>query len=189
MRSMSTARRYRHTYRDYLALEKASPLKLEFSDGEIFAMAGGTPEHGALAMQLVKLIAATLDSGCTVYSSDVKVRVVATDLATYPDLSIVCGTAERAADDPNAITNPRYVVEVTSPSSEEYDRGDKLSQYKQLPSLQAALLVSHRQHQVTVVSRGSDGWRAQDLRPGERVDLPGGLSFDVAALYAVIDAP
>src|SRR5262245_27719427 len=103
---MSTARRYRHTYRDYLELVKASPLKLEYSDGEIFAMAGGTPEHGALAMQFVRLISASLPKACTVYSSDVKVRIAATDLATYPDISIVRGPIERATDDPNAVTNP-----------------------------------------------------------------------------------
>lgn len=57
---MSTARRYRHSYGDYLELEKASPLKLEYSDGEIFAMAGGTPEHGALAMQFVRMVSGSL---------------------------------------------------------------------------------------------------------------------------------
>ena len=73
---MSTARRYHHAYEDYLRLESESPLKLEYSDGEIFATAGGTPEHGALAMQFVRLISATLPSTCVVFSSDVKIRVV-----------------------------------------------------------------------------------------------------------------
>lgn len=184
---MSTARRYRHRYADYLELEKASPLKLEYSDGEIFAMAGGTPDHGALAMQLVRLVSATLAPGCRVYSSDVKVRIAATDLATYPDLSIVCGPIERAPDDANAVINPRFLVEVTSPSSEDYDRGDKLSQYKQLDTLEAVLLVSHRLRQVTVVRRHEGTWLEREVRPGERVELDAGVAFDVAALYAVID--
>ncbi|MBX3190048.1 MAG: Uma2 family endonuclease [Labilithrix sp.] len=184
---MSTARRYRHTYGDYLQLERASPLKLEFSDGEIFAMAGGTPEHGALAMQFVRLVSASLSKACTVYSSDVKVRVAATDLATYPDVSIVCGAVERAADDPNAVTNPRFLVEVTSPSTEDYDRGDKLSQYKQLPSLETVLLISHRRQQVTVVSRQGNAWIEREVRGGERVSVGEGISFDVTELYAVVD--
>ena len=184
---MSTARRYRHSYRDYLELEKASPLKLEYSDGEIFAMAGGTPEHGALAMQLVRLVSAALPDSCTVFSSDVKIRIAATDLATYPDLSIVRGPVERAADDPNAVTNPRFLVEVTSPSSEEYDRGDKLSQYEQLPSLEAVLLISHRRRQVTVVSRDGQGWREKEVRASERVELAGGIAFDVTHLYSVVE--
>jgi Uma2 family endonuclease len=89
---MSTARRYHHAYADYRRLETESPLKLEYSDGEIFAMAGGTPEHGALAMQFVRLISAKLPAPCTVFSSDVKIRVASSDLATYPDVSIVCGS-------------------------------------------------------------------------------------------------
>lgn len=182
---MSTARRHRHTYADYLELQGASPLKLEFSDGEIYAMAGGTPEHGALAMQLVRLLSTTLPPECTVYSSDVKVRVAATDLTTYPDLSIVCGPTERATDDANAITNPRFLVEVTSPSTEEYDRGDKLSQLKQLPSLEAVLLISHRRRQVTVVRRSGERWAEREVRAGERVELGRGVSFDVTELYTV----
>lgn len=183
---MSTARRYRHRYSDYLELERTSPFKLEFSDGEIFAMAGGTPEHGALAMQFVRLIASSLPASCTVYSSDVKIRVLATDLATYPDVSIVCGPLDRALDDPNAVLNPRFVVEVTSPSSEDYDRGDKLSQYKQLKSVDAIVLISHRRRQVTVVRRAGNSWQEQEVRAGERVSLDDGIAFDVSDLYAVV---
>ncbi|MEZ4221686.1 MAG: Uma2 family endonuclease [Polyangiaceae bacterium] len=182
---MTTARRYRNTYADYLRLQSESPLKLEFSEGEIFAMAGGTPEHGALAMQFVRLITGSLPEGCVLYSSDVKVRVLATDLTTYPDLSIVCGGAEPAPDDPNAIVNPRFLVEVTSPSTEDYDRGDKLSQYKQLPSLQAVAIVSHRRRQVTVVTRSGASWSEREVRAGERASLGDGISFDVTELYTV----
>jgi Uma2 family endonuclease len=184
---MSSARRYRHTYGDYLALEKASPLKLEYSDGEIYAMAGGTPEHGALAIQFVRLVSASLPKTCTVYSSDVKVRITSTDLATYPDISIVCGPLQRAADDPNAVTNPRFLVEVTSSSTEEYDRGDKLSQYKQLSSLEAVLLISHRQRKVTVVRRSGTTWAEAEVRAGERVEVGEGIAFDVTELYSVVD--
>ena len=182
---MSTARRYHHTYADYRRLEGESPLKLEYSDGEIFAMAGGTPEHGALAMQFVRLISAALPPTRTVHSSDVKVRVSASDLATYPDVSIVSGPAAYAVDDPNAITNPRFIVEVTSPSTEDYDRGDKLSQYKQLASLEAVFLVSHRTKRVTVVSRSGARWDERELRAGERVECSDAIAFDVDDLYAV----
>jgi Uma2 family endonuclease len=184
---MSTARRYRNAYADYLRLEQESPLKLEFSDGEIIAMAGGTPAHGALAMKLIALISAGLPTTRRIFSSDVKVRIVATDLTTYPDLSIVCGPIEQARDDANAITNPRYIVEVTSPSTEDYDRGDKLSQYKQLPSVEAILLVSHRRRQATVVARTGAGWMETEFRAGERTVLGRDISFDVTELYSVVD--
>ena len=182
---MSTARRYRHTYDEYLKLGAESPLKLEFSDGEIFAMAGGTPENGALAMQLVVLVAPLLPAGCRTFSSDVKVRVVVTDLGTYPDLSVVCGPIERAEDDRNAITNPRFLFEITSPSTEEYDRGDKLSQYKQLASLEAVYLISHRRKEITFVRREPSGFTEKVFRGGEQAPLLG-ASVDVDALYSVL---
>lgn len=182
---MSTARRYHFTYEDYRRLESESPLKLEYSDGEIFAMAGGTPEHGALAMQFVRVISATLPSACVVFSSDVKIRVTASDLATYPDVSIVCGETIPATDDANAITNPRFLIEVTSPSTEDYDRGDKLSQYKQLSSLEAVLIISHRAKRVTVVSRSGAKWAERNVRGGERVEIADAFAFDVDDLYAV----
>jgi Uma2 family endonuclease len=184
---MATARRMHHSYSDYLGLESESPLKLEFSDGEVFAMAGGTPEHAALAMQLVQLLSVSLPPGCRIFSSDLKLWVAATELATYPDLTIVCGPLERAPHDPNAVTNPRFIVEVTSRSTEDYDRGSKLSQYQQCPSLRAVVLVSHRQELVTVVARDADGaWSTAEARPGERAVLSRELSFDVRELYGVL---
>jgi Uma2 family endonuclease len=185
---VSTARRYRHSYAEYLRLEAESPLKLEYSDGEIFAMAGGTPEHGALAMQLVRLVTTALPPTCRIYSSDVKIRVPATNLSTYPDVSIVCGPLERAEDDPNAVTNPRVLVEVTSASTEDYDRGDKLSQYKQIPALEAVFVVSHRRKQVTVVRRDGATWDEREVRGGERVPFVEGVTFAVDDLYSVVDA-
>lgn len=184
---MSTARRYSYSYDDYLQLEEKSPFKLEYSDGEIFAMAGGTPEHGALAMQLVRLLASALPPECRVFSSDVKVHVAATDLTAYPDLSVVCGELARADKDRNAIINPRYLVEVTSPSTEVYDRGDKSSQYKQLASLEAILLVSHRRQQVTLMRRDGSTWEHAEYRAGEQLDLAGRAPIDVSELYAVLD--
>lgn len=184
---MIPARRYRHSYADYVRLERESPLKLEFSGGEIYAMAGGTPEHGALAMQLVRLLSISLPAGCRVLSSDVKVRIEAADLSTYPDLSIVCGPIERSSEDLNAIVNPRVLVEVTSPSSEDYDRGGKLEQYKLLESVEAVVVVSHRAREVTVVRRRAGKWETQVLGSAERVSLEGDLAFDVAALYSVLE--
>lgn len=166
-------------------MEKESPLKLEFSEGEIFALAGGPPEHGALAMRFVALVASQLDATCTLYSSDVKIRIEATDLATYPDVSIVCGERQHAPNDANAIVNPKIVVEVTSPSSEAYDCGDNLSQYKQLAALDAVVLISHRRKQVTLVQRDNSRWQIREYRAGEIVQITDTLRFAVNDLYQV----
>jgi Uma2 family endonuclease len=88
-------------------------------------------------------------SNCTVFSSDMRLRIGASDLTTYPDVSVVCGKVQRAADDPLAITNPGVIVEVTSPSTKEYDRGEKLDRYRSIPSLQAVLILSHRGPTIT----------------------------------------
>jgi Uma2 family endonuclease len=120
-------RLHRYTFRDYLDLEETSSVRHEFLEGEIYGMAGGTPEHAALTMSAgAALLAAARGGPCRVHSSDLRVRVLATGLVTYPDVTVVCGPYETDPDSPTTITNPRVVVEVTSDSTEEYDRGEKL---------------------------------------------------------------
>lgn len=186
--SMSTARRLHHTYEQYLEVERLSSVRHEFLDGEIYAMAGGTPEHGILAARVTSLLTARVPSECHVASSDVKIFIEATGLATYPDISVVCGRLVRAAQDPMAVTNPVLLVEVTSPSTEDYDRGDKLSQYRQIPSLQAVLLVAHLSKRVTVVQRDAGAWNTRDVRAGEQIAVATpALTLDVDAVYAALE--
>ena len=185
---MSNARRVHHTYDHYLEVERMSDVRHEFLDGEIYAMAGGTPEHGILAMRLGALLAAQLAPGCRVASSDVKVSIRATGLSTYPDVSVICAPLDRDPRDANAITNPSLLAEVPSPSTEDYDRGDKLSHYKQVPSLEAVVFVSHGAPRVTVVERTTDGSTTTDARPGEIAALATlGLSIDVSTLHASLE--
>ena len=136
-------------------------MRHEFLEGEIYAMAGGTPEHAALSMSAgAALMAAARGGPCRVHSSDLRVRVLATGLVTYPDVTVVCGPYETDPDSPTTITNPRVVVEVTSDSTEEYDRGEKLESYKQVPTLAAVVFVSQRERLIEVIERGEEGrWR------------------------------
>jgi Uma2 family endonuclease len=181
---MSTARRVHYTYEDYLRALDISGVKLEYCDGEIYAMAGGTPAHADLAAAAIRLIGNALLGTCRVSSSDLKVRVEATDLSTFPDVTVVCGERQLSALDPNAVTNPTLLVEVTSNSTEDYDRGEKLSHYKQIPSLATVLLVSHRRQQVTVIERTPDGFQQREVRAGDCVELSTPrLRFAVAELY------
>jgi Uma2 family endonuclease len=174
-------------YEDYLQALELSAVKLEYCDGEIYAMAGGTPAHAALAASSTRLLGNALVGRCLVFSSDLKVRIEATDLSTFPDVTVVCGPREVARIDPNAVVNPTLLVEVTSASTEDYDRGDKLGHYKQLPSVRAVLVISHRRPQVTVVERTAEGWTQRDHRGGESVMLTNpALSIPVDELYAGI---
>ena len=130
-RDSDLAPRPRHTFAEYLELEEISAVRHEFYAGEIYAMAGGTPEHAAMAAAIATLFGRQLEGGaCRVYSSDLRVRVLATGLATYPDVTVICGKSERDPDSPTHVTNPKVVVEVLSPGTEDYDRGEKLQHYQ-----------------------------------------------------------
>ena len=182
---MTTGKRLHYSYEDYLGLLDQSEFKLEFCDGVIYARASGTISHAALSAAAIGIIRQALGTACTVFSSDLKVRIDASDLSTFPDVSVVCGPQEPAANDAHALTNPTLLVEVTSRSTEDYDRGDKLSHYKQLPALRAVLFVSHRTRAVTLVQPNGEGWEEREFRAGERVVLTSPrLSFGVDELYA-----
>ena len=167
------AARHRYSYTDYLALEEASNVKHEYYDGEIYAFAGGTPDHAALAANLIVAFRAGVgDRPCRVFSADLRVRVLATGLATYPDVTVVCGSLERDPESRFTVVNPTLVAEVLSDGTEDYDRRKKLEHYKQIPSLQECLLVSHRRPQVEVWRRRSASeWERQTGGPGDRLHL------------------
>ena len=188
---MSTAKRLHYAYDDYLALLDQAAIKLEYCEGVIYAMAGGTPAHAELSAAAIALLRGARPEGCRVYSSDLKVRIEATDLSTFPDASVVCGGLAASALDANAVTNPSILVEVSSRSTEDYDRGDKLSHYKQIPALRAVIFVAHREARVTVVERATAGWDEREVRAGEVVGLRSpAVTFAVDDLYrgVVLDA-
>ncbi len=104
------------TYAECVASEATSSAKREFICGPVYSMAGGTPERGALAAAVIgELREALRGKPCRVYSSDLRVRIPNTDVATYPDASVICGCLETASDDPNAAINPKFLVEVLFP--------------------------------------------------------------------------
>jgi Uma2 family endonuclease len=156
---MMPAQKQKMTYAEYLALEgKSLDVKHEFVDGEVYAMAGGTPDHGALAVAFASEVRAAIGARpCRVFSSDVRVRVVATGMAAYPDVSVVCGKLETDPEDASAITNPVLVVEVLSDSTEARDRGVKAAHYRHVPSLREYVLVSQRERRVEVHRRNEAG--------------------------------
>lgn len=160
----------RFSFADYVAFERTSNVKHEYWAGQIYAMAGGTPEHAALAASVSGLLFAQLQSSvCRLYSSDLRVR--AGDLVTYPDVSVVCGPPERDALDSSTALNPTVVVEVTSPSTELYDRTEKLERYQQISSLQAIVIVSHAEPRIECWTRSSVGWDHVMATQTGRVEL------------------
>jgi len=170
---MAQVARSRFTFAEYVRLEHDSALKHEFWQGEVYAMAGGTPEHAALAGRLATVLGLAVRAGpCDVFTSDLRVRVAATGLTTYPDLTVVCQPWQRDPEDRNTVVNPRLVVEVLSDSTAAYDRGEKLSQYQLIPSLSEVLLVAHDAPRLELWRRGkSDRWEPLIATAGDRLEL------------------
>jgi Uma2 family endonuclease len=139
-------------------LEQYSNVKHEFFAGQILAMSGGTPDHSAHAVNIATLLSSQLaGKKCRVYNSDARIRVRATGLDTYPDVSVVCGHLETDGEDRFAMINPIVIVEVLSKGTEVYDRGEKLVHYKQIPSVREIVLVAHDTRRLDLVRRMPDG--------------------------------
>lgn len=168
-----------------------SGVRHEFLDGEIVAMAGGTVLHAALSAGVLATLHAQLGGRCRAYSSDLRVRAPATGLATYPDVTIVCGPIETDPDDKDTVTNPSVVVEVLSASTMDYDLGEKFESYRQIPSLKTVIYVWQDRRQFELRDRQSDGtWRSQVAGRGETVRV-GALdcALELDRLYDEAGAP
>ena len=167
---------HRYTYADYVALEQTSSTKHEFLGGEIYAMAGGSEEHSALAAEVLRALGnAVGDRPCRVHTSDLRIYVEDAGLATFPDGAVICGPLQQHSTSPTATAlNPIVLLEVTSDSSEEYDTHTKLDAYKTIPTLRDYVVVSHRERRITVHRRGDDGtWTVHQASAGARVALTG----------------
>lgn len=181
---------HRFSFQDYLRLEEDSNTKHEFFGGEIVAMGGGTPEHSALAVAVTVALGVQLRGRpCRVYNSDLRIRSLATGLATYPDVSVVCGPARYDPESRNTVVNPTVIVEVLSDSTEEYDLNEKFESYRAIPSLQEYVVVSHRETLIAVHRRG-DGvsWVRAEAGARATVKLESiGCELQVDPIYSGID--
>lgn len=180
----------RMSYAEYVAREAVADVKHEFLRGEVFAMSGGTIAHAGLAAAITTELTLQLrGKRCRVFSSDLRVRIQATDLttelATYPDVTVVCDQAATLPDDPHAVVNPTVIVEVLSDSSEAHDRGAKAASYRRIPSLREYVLVSQREPLVEVFRRTDAGtWELVEVRAGMRIELRSlDVVLDVDAIY------
>jgi Uma2 family endonuclease len=173
------------SYPDYLALARTTGIRHEYLAGLVYAMAGGKPEHAALAGRVLSALSTALEGKpCTVYTSDLKIRINAADVSTYADVAVVCGELIRSDHDQRSATNPVVVVEVTSDSSEGYDRGEKFAHYRHLEALRDYVLISHRAERIEVYNRRAGEWVLREAGRGGSVELESvGVRLDVDAIY------
>lgn len=150
---MSFHAQKRYTPEEYLALERAAQCKSEYYAGDIFAMAGASRWHNLIVTNVLRELSLQLKGRpCTTYPSDMRVKVSATGLYTYPDVTVVCGEAEFEDNQQDTLLNPTLIVEVLSDSTEAYDRGGKFAHYRKLSSLMEYVLIAqtkpHIEHYV-----------------------------------------
>ena len=166
---------------DYLAAETESPVKHEYVDGLVYAMAGASEAHVTVAGNIFALLRGHLRDGpCRVYISDMKLRIEQADAYFYPDVFVTC--ADSDAPRQQAKAEAQVVIEVLSDRTEGYDRGEKFARYRRLPTLQEYVLIDPRRPSVEVFSRRDDGWL---LRP---VPEDGQLTIDSLDFACGLDA-
>lgn len=150
------------TVAEYFAIEEKAERKSEFYRGEMFAMGGASREHNTVSRNLTAELHLRLKgSPCQVFAADQRVKVEKSGLYAYPDLVIVCGPPEYAAENRDTLVNPKVVFEVLSDSTERYDRTTKFRHYKLLSSLQEYVLVSQSEPLVERFARSADNTWAQ----------------------------
>ncbi len=150
----------RYTLDDYFRMEADSPDRHEYIDGEIVAMAGGSESHSLITANIIREVGNRLKgTTCRVYDSNLRVKAGQSIRYTYPDALVVCGKTEFDPADTGrtTITNAKVIIEVLSPSTERFDRGDKFKQYISSPALEEYVLLNQDKPQVETILRQPDG--------------------------------
>jgi len=158
---MTALEQRRYTEDEYLELERMSDTKHEFYGGEIFAMTGGTRTHALICHNVdVRLGMQILERPCQIYGSDMRLKVEATGLQTYPDLTGLCDEPRFSSQTEDTLLNPSFIVEVLSKSTQEYDRQEKFRHYSKIESLLEYVLISQYGVYAQHFTKQPDGyWR------------------------------
>jgi len=131
------------TIEDYLTTEEEAGYKSEYYNGEIVAMSGGSRNHSVICFNLNRRIGEAIDDkDCTGFDSNMKLRIAETDSFFYPDVMVVCGDIQFYEERKDIIINPVLIIEVLSPSTGSFDRGEKFEYYRSISSVKEYLLIS-----------------------------------------------
>ncbi len=179
----------RYTEDEYFAFAMSAFGRWEYVQGEIRAMAGGTDDHNAIITNIgATLYAVLAPKGCRVYQSDMRVHT-GDDVNTFPDVAVVCGPRAYHRGRTDTLTNPMLIVEVLSPSTQGYDRGEKWDHYQTIPTLTDYLLVSPDDARVLLLTRQADHWDMHVIAGlGGSVPLASvGLTLALSDVYTQIE--
>jgi Uma2 family endonuclease len=172
------------TPEEYFAWEEKQVEKYEYIDGQVYAMGGGSVNHGRIAIRFTAMFDDHLEgSGCITGNSDIKINIVQTNNYTYPDASVTCDDRDKKT--PNYFTYPCLIVEVLSKSTEAYDRGGKFRLYRNNPVLQDYLLVNSTRMEIDLYHKKETGeWIIINYQEGDTIELKSiNLSFPIEQVY------
>jgi Uma2 family endonuclease len=177
------------TPEEYLVMEREAAFKSEYRDGKIVAMPGASHKHNLIAGNIFgEIYVQFRDRTCVVYVNDMRVKVSDTGLYTYPDVVVVCDEPRFDDNHFDTLLNPTVLVEVLSPSTENYDRNDKFLSYQILESLQEYILVSQNGVHVEQYIHQDGKWILREFRSLDDVLQIASIECELAlrAIYAKV---
>ena len=162
---------YKISHEDYLEGEKISPIRHEYIGGEVYAMVGGSDAHETIAGNLFALIKNKVrGTGCRAYISNMKVHIKTADTYYYPDVMVTCDSRDR--NNGYFKQYPSLIIEVLSPSTEAFNRGDKFADYRQIETLQEYVLISQNKINIECFRRNQEGrWVLFTYQQNEQIQL------------------
>jgi Uma2 family endonuclease len=190
-KEVSTEPRARITPEEYLALERKAEVRSEYLDGEMFAMSGSTRIHNTIVLNIAtEMNLQFMGRPCEVHALDLRIKVAASGLYTYPDVAAMCGEPVFEDSYRDTWTNPQLILEVLSESTESYDRGRKSSHYRGIASLREYVLVSQKECRIERFTRQQDGaWLYSEITdPSGSLELTSvACRIPLARVYHKVD--
>ena len=189
---MTALKQSSFTPEHYLALERQASYKSEYVNGGIFAMAGASREHNQVVFNIAGELHGQLKNRpCLAYVNDMRVKVSTTGLYTYPDVAVLCGQPDFEDERMDTLLNPSVIIEILSPSTEAYDRGDKFAHYRRLPSLMEYVLIAQDKVRVEHYIRQGSKWVLTEMNSLDETLYLASIQCEIALrdLYAKVDLP
>ena len=179
-----------YTPEEYLKLEEQAEYKSEYRDGEIIPMTGGTTDHNEISLNLTTNLRFNLrKQGYRVYMADVRLWIPRYRVYTYPDVMLIQGEAIYADKGTTTVMNPVLIAEVLSPSTQNYDQGDKFAYYRSIPEMKEYILISQKRYHVMQHTKTEAGWLLTEHETEDAVVklASADLEIELSDLYVGIE--
>lgn len=178
-----------YTPEEYLKLEEQGEYKSEYRDGEIIPMAGGTTNHNEICLNLAaNLKFALKKQNYRVYIGDVRLWIPRYRQYTYPDVMLIKGEPIYADQGTTTVTNPILITEVLSPSTQNYDQGDKFTYYRSIPEMEEYILISQKRSHIMQYTKTEAGkWLLSEYESEDSVIKLASVELDLSEIYTRVD--